>query len=193
MNSTQWRQRLTFVVMSLAVTWHSIAMIVSPAPNDSELEQSLRYLFHPYLELFRLETPWGFFAPVGKHAQFRYVMEDGDGNSHTFTPTEEPSPSVARYVWWRELKYLYDGVMANPEFRGDSAGALLCQRHAALRPRSVTLLEVTEQDYQPRDAFLGKAPLDPEFVAIVPLRRIACPDASVPPASSSAPAAGKPS
>ena len=156
--------------MSVVVAWHSLAMVISPAPNDSELVQSLRSLLHPYLELFRLETPWGFFAPVGKHALFRYVVEDDAGNTHTFTPTEEPSPSFARYVWWREWKYSYDGVMANPEFRGDPAGVLLCQRHAALRPVSVTLLEIVEQNYRPEDELAGKRPLDPEFVAVVPLR-----------------------
>jgi hypothetical protein len=192
-NSTQWRQRLTYLVMSLAVTWHSVAMVVSPAPNDSALVQSLRFLFHPYLAFFRLETPWGFFAPVGKHAQFRYVIEDGTGNAHTFMPTEEPSPSLARYVWWREFKYLYDGIMANPEFRGDPAAALLCQRHAALKPLSVTLLEVTEQNYRPQDELLGKSPLDPEFVVVVPLRRVACPNSSALSPRPSMSPSGKPS
>jgi hypothetical protein len=164
--------------MSLVVAWHSLAMVVSPAPNDSTLVQSLRFLFHPYLALFRLETPWGFFAPVGKHAQFRYVVEDAAGNTHTFVPSEEASRSIARYVWWREFKYLNDGIMANPEFRGDPAVALLCERHASLRPLAVTLLEVTEQNYGPQDELLGKRPLDPEFVAVIPLRRVACPSGS---------------
>jgi hypothetical protein len=192
-NLTQWRQRLTYLVMSLAVTWHSLAMVISPAPNDSVMVQSLRSLFHPYLLLFRLETPWGFFAPVGKHAQFRYVIEDGTGNAHTFMPTEEPSPSLARYVWWREFKYSYDGIMANPEFRGDAAGALLCQRHATLNPLSVTLLEIVEQDYRPQDELLGRYPLDPEFVTVVPLRRVACPNDSAPSPRSSILSSGKPS
>jgi hypothetical protein len=182
--SAQWRQRLTYLLMSLAVTWHSLAMIVSPAPNDSALVQSLRSVFHPYLELFRLETPWGFFAPVGKHAQFRYVIEDAASNAQTFIPAEEPSPSVARYVWWREYKYLFDGVMANPEFRGDAAGVRLCRKHAASNPVAVTLLEVVEQNYRPQDEILGKLPLDPQFVAVIPLRRVACPGNSVPPAQS---------
>lgn len=193
MNLTQWRQRLTYLVMSLVVTWHSLAMVISPAPNDSALVQSLRSLFHPYLLLFRLETPWGFFAPVGKHAQFRYVIEDATGNAHTFKPTEEPSPSLARYVWWREFKYSYDGIMANPEFRGDAAGALLCQRHASLNPLSITLLEVVEQGYRPQDELLGKHPLDPEFVAVVPLRRVACPNGSALPPGAAIPSSGKPS
>jgi hypothetical protein len=177
-NSINWRQRLTYLVMSLVVAWHSLAMVVSPAPNDSTLVQSLRFLFHPYLALFRLETPWGFFAPVGKHAQFRYVVEDSAGTAQTFVPSEEASRSLASYVWWREFKYLNDGVMANPEFRGDAAVALLCQRHAARKPFAVTLWEVVEQNYRPQDEILGKSPLDPEFVAVVPLRRVACPNGS---------------
>jgi len=181
-NSLKWRERLTYLAMSLIVGWHSLAMIVSPAPNDSVLVQALRDVFHPYLLLFRLETPWGFFAPVGKHAQFRYVVADAAGKEHLFVPTEEPSPSVARYVWWRENKYLYDGIMASPEFRGDAAGALLCQRHASLQPRSVTLLEVVERAYGPEDEMHGKLPLDPEFAAVVTLKRVEC-DSALPPDS----------
>jgi hypothetical protein len=65
--------------------------------------------------------------------------------------------------------------MASPEFRGDAAGALLCERHAALKPVSVTLLEVAEQNYAPADELLGKHPLDPEYTVVIPLRSVACP------------------
>jgi hypothetical protein len=174
-NSTPWRQRLTYAAMSFVVAWHSLAMMVSPAPNGSDVVASLRSVFHPYLAFFRLETPWNFFAPVGKHAEFRYIVEDSAGEAHLFVPSEEAAPSLSRYVWWREFKYFNDGIMASPEFRGDAAGAVLCQRHAALKPRSVTLLEVEEQNYGQADELLGKHPLDPEFAVVVPLRRIACP------------------
>lgn len=183
MNSTPWRQRLTYLAMSLVVGWHSLAMMVSPAPNGSAIVYSLRLLFHPYLALFRLETPWNFFAPVGKHAEFRYVVEDAAGNQYTFVPSEEASRSLAGYVWWREFKYLNDGIMASPDFRGDAAGARLCQRHASLKPVSVTLLEVAEQNYGPEDELRGKHPLDPEFVAVVPLKRVECPGSSASPRS----------
>jgi hypothetical protein len=161
--------------MSCVVAWHSLAMMVSPSPIGSDIVDRLRYVFHPYLAMFRLETPWNFFAPVGKHAQFRYVVVDAAGGEHTFVPSEEPSQSLSHYVWWRELKYFNDGIMASPEFRGDAAGALLCERHAALKPVSVTLLEVEEQNYGPADELLGKHPLDPQYTVVVPLRSVACP------------------
>jgi hypothetical protein len=174
-NPVPWRQHLTYAAMSLVVAWHSIAMMVSPAPNGSEIVASMRQFFHPYLALFRLETPWNFFAPVGKHAEFRYVVEDDAGQGHTFVPSEETAQSLSRYVWWREFKYFNDAIMASPEFRADAAGTVLCQRHAALKPVSVTILEVVEQNYRPTDELLGKHPLDPEFAVVVPERRVACP------------------
>lgn len=183
MNPAPWRQHLTYAAMSLVVAWHSIAMMVSPAPNGSEIVSSMRLFFHPYLALFRLETPWNFFAPVGKHAEFRYVVEDDAGQEHTFVPSEETAQSLSRYVWWREFKYFNDAIMASPEFRADAAGALLCQRHAALKPVSVTILEVAEQYFRPADELLGKHPLDPEFVVVVPERRVACPHGAVLPGS----------
>jgi hypothetical protein len=178
-NSVRWRQRLTYFAMSLVVAWHSVAMMVSPAPTGSEIVYALRSVFHPYLVFFRLETPWNFFAPVGKHAEFRYVVVDAAGKEHLFVPSEEPAQSLSSYVWWRELKYFNDGIMASPEFRGDAAGALLCQRHAALKPLSVTLLEVAEQNYGRVDELLGKHPLGPEFTVVVPLRRVACPNSPI--------------
>ncbi len=188
MNPTSWRQRLTYLAMSLVVAWHSLAMMVSPSPIGSEMVDRLRYVFHPYMALFRLETPWNFFAPVGKHAQFRYVVVDAAGTEHTFVPSEEPSRSLSRYVWWRELKYFNDGIMASPDFRGDAAGALLCARHAALKPVSVTLLEIDEQSYGPADELLGKQPLDPPYAVVVPLRSVACPGNSALPRSPDRPA-----
>jgi hypothetical protein len=169
-----WRNRLTYLVMSLVVGWHTLAMVVAPAPDSSVLVQSLHLLLQPYLSLFRLDTHWNFFAPVGKHAQFRYVIEDSVGNKHIFVPTEESNLSLPAYVWWREFKYFDDGIMESPEALADTAGALLCRRHASLQPRSVTLVEVTEQDFWPEDELRGKHPLDPEFVIIDSLRRIEC-------------------
>jgi hypothetical protein len=137
--------------------------------------QVLRGLLHPYLSLFRLDTTWNFFAPsVGRHAQFRYVIEDSAGTEHTFVPTEESSWFLPRYVWWREFKYLYDGVMESSDTRGDSVAALLCRMHASLEPVAVTLLQLQEQDFWPEDYLLGKRPLDPEYVSLNALTRVAC-------------------
>ena len=115
MNSTKWRDRLTFMAMSLVVGWHTLAMMIAPAPENSVLVRSLRRLFDPYLSLLRLDNPWNFFAPIGKNAQFRYVIEDAAGNEHTFVPTEELTGSISRYVWWREFKYLDDEIMEFPK------------------------------------------------------------------------------
>jgi hypothetical protein len=180
-NTTLWRDRLTYLAMSLVVGWHSLAMVVAPAPDSSAMMQSLRLLVQPYLSLFRLDTPWNFFAPVGKHFQFRYVVEDAAGNEHTFVPTEESSESLPGYVWWREFKYLYEGVMETPETRGDAVAALLCRKHASLAPLSITLLQLQEQDFWPEDQLLGKRPLDPEFVTVNTLTRVQCRSDSAPP------------
>ncbi len=181
MNWIQWRDRLTYLAMSLVVGWHSLAMVVAPAPDSSAMVQSVRPLLQPYLSLFRLDTPWNFFAPVGKHFQFRYVIEDAAGNEQTFVPTEESSWFVPSYVWWREFKYLYEGIMETPETRGDAVAALLCRKHAALQPFAVTLLQIQEQDFWPEDHLRGKRPLDPEFVTVNTLKRVQCQGDSAPP------------
>jgi hypothetical protein len=174
LNRGKWRHRFAYVAMSLIVGWHAVAVMLAPAPDNSEALQALRLVFQPYLSLLRLDNNWSFFAPsVGKHAQFRYVVEDAAGTEHTFVPTEETS-SLAGYVLWREFKYLYEGIMEDPDGRGDAIGAFFCRKHASLRPVSVTLVQVREQDFWREQFLRGKRPLDSEFVIVNPLRRVDC-------------------
>jgi hypothetical protein len=188
--SMQWRGRLTYLAMSLVVAWHTFAIMVAPMPDSSAMVQSFRYVLQPYLSLFRLDNYWNFFAPhVGKHAQFRYVIEDGAGKGHTYVPADELNGSLPRYVMWREFKYLYEGVMEAPEIRGERVAELLCRKHAALNPVAVTLLSVQEQPFWPEDYLRGRRPLDPAYVSVNTLRRVECPSASSPSSSlSSTPA-----
>ena len=171
----RWRERLTYLAMSLVVGWHSLAIIIAPAPDSSGMAQTLRFLLQPYLSLFRLDNQWNFFAPSpGRHLQFRYVVEDAAGKRHVFIPVDEASGSVPRYVMWREFKYLYEGVMEAPEIRSEPIGALLCRRHASLNPVSVSLLQVQELDFSPADYLQGHRPLDPDFVAVDTLANVKC-------------------
>ena len=48
---TQWRDRLIYLAMSAFVAWHTLAMVIAPAPDNSVIVQSLRGLFQPYLTL----------------------------------------------------------------------------------------------------------------------------------------------
>src|SRR5215472_18059786 len=68
---TQWRDRLIYLAMSGFVAWHTLAMVLAPAPDNSVIAQSLRGLMQPYLTLFSLDNLWDFFAPtVGKDLNF---------------------------------------------------------------------------------------------------------------------------
>jgi len=89
MISRPWRDRLTFLAMSLFVAWHATAILVTPAPSGSPAVEGLKALFRPYTTFFRLESSWSFFANVFRHTQFRYVIEDADGKQHTFIPMDE--------------------------------------------------------------------------------------------------------
>lgn len=178
----QWRNRLTYLVMSLVVGWHSFAIVVAPAPENSPMVRSLYLLLQPYLSIFRLGSQWGFFAPdVGKHALFRYVVEDAAGKQHTFEPTEESTWSIPRYVMWREFKYFFDTVMEAPEAHAQATAALLCRKHASLDPLSVSLLRVQELDFWPEHHLQGHRTLDPDFVTVNTFARVKCRDGSPPP------------
>ena len=63
MTSKQLRERLIYIAMSVFVGWHTVAILVAPMPRNSEMVQSLRRLFEPYLTLFRLDHEWGISHP----------------------------------------------------------------------------------------------------------------------------------
>jgi hypothetical protein len=174
MSIMRWRERLLYLAMSLVVGWHSLAILVAPMPESSTLVQTFRALVQPYLSLFRLDNKWHFFVPLGKYAQFRYIVEDTAGKQHLFVPLQEASDSVARYVMWRELKYFYEGLMEAPAIRGERIVTLLCRKHVALKPVSVALLQAQELDFLPDDYLRGASPLDPEFVSVSTLAHIKC-------------------
>src|SRR4051812_37063089 len=89
MISHAWRKRLAYTAVSVFVVWHTLAMIVAPAPETSVTVQGLRALLQPYLTLLRLDNTWDFFAPtVGHMSEFRYVIENEAGEKFTFVQEE---------------------------------------------------------------------------------------------------------
>lgn len=171
--SKQWRERLTYTVMSVFVGWHTVAMVIAPAPDNSGLAQSVRAVFQPYLTLFRLDNHWDFFAPnVGKNSLFRYVIKDASGVGHVFTPLTTWSWLHPSYIWFHDW---YETLLEYPDVYGEAFARLFCKEHASLNPVSVVFQEVVEQDFWPDDRLNGKHPLDPEFVEVTPVKDVKCP------------------
>lgn len=170
----RWRGRLAYVVMSAFLAWHTFAMVIAPAPENSVLAQSVRPVFQPYLSLFRLDNTWDFFAPtVGKGSQLRYVMEDDTGQRTTFVPAEDLSWYHPAYFWFRSWYY---AIIQTPDEYADYAVAFFCRKHASLHPVSITLLEYQEGDFWAEDHLSGKHPMDPEFVTVNTLKQAKCTD-----------------
>lgn len=146
-------------------------MVVAAAPQSS-ITISARELFDPYLTLFRLDNDWGFFAPtVAKGSQLRYVIGDADGLQHTFIPEREHSRLHPAALWFRDR---YKAVIDDPESFGDAAAADFCRKHPELRPVSVTLIGIMQNEFFPGDRLDGKHPLDPEFVNEKTLKTVPC-------------------
>jgi hypothetical protein len=172
MISKPWRQRLTYAAMSLFLAWHTLALVVAPVP-DSEMKRSLRRLLGPYLTLFRLSNTWDFYAPnVGLGQQFRYLVEDGSGNRHTFIPTNDFGWFQPHYWWFRAW---HNTIIDSPDDYGDLAAALFCKEHAALDPISITLVQVLQKDFVEKDQLAGRHPMDAEFVTENILKHVRCP------------------
>jgi len=172
MSSDRLREGVTIVAISAFVVWHSLAMLIAPLPDDNAVAQGLRRVFAPYLTLFNLNHKWDYFAPnVGKWPQLRYVVEDGNGRRHVFVP-------IDAFGWfhpsYRAMGYWYDAVMESPDTHGAYAGDFFCRKHASLKPKSVTFLQIEEDDYRPSHRLRGQLPRNPELVAIVPLTTVEC-------------------
>ena len=167
----RWRERLTYAAMSLLVAWHTLATMVAPLP-DSEIRQSSLAVFDSYLNLLDLDHKWTFFAPeIGKTTQLRYLVEDAAGVRHTFALADKYSRNHPTSIWFRERDR---NILDAPDRYWPAEAEVLCREHAALRPVSVTLLEVAEKDFEPADHLKGKHPLDPEYTNVTSLKTVPC-------------------
>ena len=174
MISKPWRDRLTYLAMSLFICWHATAIVIGPAPVGSPPVETLRSIFRPYLTLFRLESPWSFFTNVTiRLPQFRYVVKDADGKEHIFVPIDEFSWYHPRYNWFERIYWsILDST--KPQSFGNRLAASLCRQHAELKPVSITFLAATGEQYWPEDVLRGHQHLDPEFVTVETLMSADC-------------------
>lgn len=169
-----WRGPIVYVVMSIFVAWHAICLIVGPAPQDNTIARALRPLVEPYLNLLYLNVEWGFFAPVGMSAEFRYIIVDDGGREHTFRPT-------TGLAWYHPSKlWIFDRYRTIAQ-RSDAYDKRLiaeyCRKHANLAPVEVRLLEVSqEKEFLPEDHLAGKTALDSEFAKTLILKIGNCPE-----------------
>ncbi len=179
MTAKLWRQRLTYLAMSVFVAWHTLAMAVAPAPDSSDLIKGLRSVLDPYLKFFRLDNDWDFFAPdVGEKGRdpvgviLRYVIKDDAGTLHRFDPDADLNWFQPSSIWFRSW---YVALLYDPDDFGEEFAALFCRQHAALHPAAITFFEADQQSYGPPDRLRGKQPLDPEFVKVLTVKSFACP------------------
>ena len=167
-----WRSRLLYGAMSAFVTWHTMALIVGPAPRESDIAKALRPLTNPYLDLLYLNVGWGFFAPVGMTAEFRYTVVDAEGKSRVFSPTRGLHFAHPHTLW---LKDRYRTVSQHVDAYGRAAAAEFCRKHAALKPVEIALYEIEqEKEFTPKDHLAGKTPLDAEFATKIKLADYKC-------------------
>jgi hypothetical protein len=173
MISKRARSRLSYSLMSILLAWHTTAMLIAPAPK-SYLTEAARVVFSPYLEMFGLDNPWDFYAPVVGHGRvFRFTIEDKDGKTHTYTPINDVNWLLPSY-WW--LTAWYEAIWRTPEIFGSSFIATVCEKYEALRPVSVRLIGIQQKAFTPDDYLNGHQPLDDDFVTESDLGGAQCPE-----------------
>lgn len=167
-----WRKRLIYLVMSAFVTFQSLVITITPAPDD-HFGNWLRDLVQPYLTFFRLDNNWGFFAPnVGLGSLLRYDLEISATDRRTFIAGDELSWFHPNYFWFR---FWFYRVMDDPENFAPMAAAYFCKKHADLHPVALTFFDIEEELYTHEDYLAGHPRRDPQFVSVTPLTRHECP------------------
>ena len=172
MVSKLWRERIGYGVLSVFVAWHTIAMVLAPVPEKNPIVRAFRAVYQPYLTPLGLDTTWDFFSPIGIGHQLSYTIEDFEGKEHTFMPIFDVSWFLPDRRWYERI---YTSLMTNPEIYGDYFVAIFCRKHAALKPASIILYENVEERYWPADHLRGRAPNDPKYFTVNPLRHVDCP------------------
>jgi hypothetical protein len=168
-----WRDRLVYWAASLFLAWHTIAMMLTPVPEQNVIVRAFRTLFHPYVTVIGIDASWNFFSPVGSSYQWRYVVEDADGNKHTFTPIKDINWFTPAHRWYEKI---LQEPMIRPTIYGDYFAKFFCRKQAALKPVAVTLVSVEEGSFWPQDYLLGKnRTADPEYLTEIPVWRADCP------------------
>ena len=171
------RERILYGLMSAFVAWHSLAIIVGPAPPSSEIAQFLRPAVVPYLRLIYLNVGWGFFAPVGMTFEMHYKIEDANGKEHVVYPTRGMTDFHPGTLW---IKDHLRGVGQRLEKDGAKPAIIadICKQYAALKPVKITIAQVYQEKYfTPADHRAGKNPLSKEFASEEVLGTGACPKA----------------
>jgi hypothetical protein len=167
------RQRLVYLAMSAFVAWHTVAMVLAPAP-DSEVSLQVRRAMQPYLTFLRLDNQWDFFAPsVGEGSRLRYDLQDKTGKVHVFLPSQELRWYHPSFLWFRSWFYR---IMEDPDRFADGAAAYFCRKHAELQPLAITFYDIQEEHFSREDYLAGKQRMDPGFFTIHMLRGMRCPD-----------------
>ena len=173
MISERLRDRLTYTAMSAFAVWHTLAMVIAPAP-DGHVANLARVALQPYLTFLRLDNQWDFFAPtVGEGSRLRYDIQDRTGKVHVFLPADELRWYHPNFLWFRSWYYR---IIDDPENYADNAAAVLCRKHAALQPLAITFYEIQEEPFTRDDYLAGKQRMDPGFFTVRMLRGIRCPD-----------------
>jgi hypothetical protein len=172
MIAKQVRNRILYVVGSLLLGWHTIAMMLTPVPDRNDIVRSFRGLFQPYVSFFGLDTTWDFFSPIGRGHQFRYVISDAEGNDHTFVPIMDINWLLPERRWHERI---FTELMNEPSTYGNYIATWYCGKHASLKPVSILLVEMQEGRFWPDDLKKGKQPYDPEYLTSNPLMQVDCP------------------
>jgi hypothetical protein len=151
-----WQERLTYATLSTILGWHTFVMVVAPAPAN-DLTRSAQTILGPYVALYQLKHPWGFFAPaIGLGYELRYTIKDTSGIGQSFLPAKGVNAYHPASWWYSEWQ---NKVIAYPEIYAERMLEILCHQHQTLHPVSIKLFMINQLPFSRADFLAGKRPM----------------------------------
>lgn len=164
------RRRIIVVTQSLFLLWHSLALVVGPAPGSYSMGK-IYPAFKPYLEFLQMDNSWGFFSPEpGPGIVLRYDIEDTSGREYHFKPFEGTDRTGSIGLRRSALGYR---LSLDDSFK-ESFARLLCRKHANLASVKVRLILIRQKLLSPEAYASGHRPLDEDFIRADPSEPYAC-------------------
>ena len=167
------QRNLAYLVGVIFLTWHSIALVFTPAPW-SQLTAKITPLLQPYMTFFNMSNGWAFYTPDPSYGGIllRYTVQTKQGILKHFKLIEDMPQSDPSY--FRFTSYHAAITHSGNEKYYQSLATYLCRMHQDLNPTAITFTIVKQAPISPADYLRGARPLDINYVTLTNLRPIGC-------------------
>ena len=163
---------LKLVAASVFVVWHTLAIVLAPAPASAAVLALYRFT-RPYVHFFNLNNQWKYFVRIGYGGNVDYAVDGAEGEKARFTmPPQYDHRNLAYFQYFHIQNELFGGNP--PQDLLKDLAHYYCRKHAVLNPRRVEFILRIQKEIKPDDFAKGFSPSDATFVREATLAPVEC-------------------